>query len=190
MAVGTAKRMRILNEARNALSTFNRWAGEACRLASQTFLAAMTAVILLQVFRRYVLGSPLIWAEEAARYMMVWMTFLIFPVVYRGDLLVRLDSLLERLPAGARRKLEFFLHGLIAATSIVLVREGIWMVARGSRFDSSALGIPMSWVFAILPISFALVSLVAVEKMAGPHAPPDGQESDESETPRLQPGEG
>lgn len=182
--------MKILNEARKALSTFNRWAGEACRLASQTFLGAMTIVILLQVFRRYVLGSPLIWAEEAARYMMVWMTFLIFPVVYRGDLLVRLDSLSARLPPVARRRLEFFLHALVAATSIILVREGIWMVERGARFDSSALGISMSWVFAILPISFALVSLVAVEKMAELAQRRVADGSEDSDAPRLQAGEG
>lgn len=47
----------------------------ACRQRAWIALAAITLVILLQVFYRYVLNSPLSWPEEAARYVMVWMTF-------------------------------------------------------------------------------------------------------------------
>lgn len=56
-----------------------RWARTSVRgmkLIVATLLAVMTALILLQVFFRYVLNSPLVWAEELARLNMIWMAFL------------------------------------------------------------------------------------------------------------------
>jgi TRAP-type C4-dicarboxylate transport system permease small subunit len=39
------------------------------------FAGLMTAVVILQVLCRYVLKSPLVWTEEVARYLMLWMAF-------------------------------------------------------------------------------------------------------------------
>ena len=58
------------------LSQFNDALLRICRLTALVFIGVMTLVILLQVFFRYVLNAPLSWPEEAARYLMVWMTFL------------------------------------------------------------------------------------------------------------------
>jgi hypothetical protein len=38
-----------------------------------SLVALMTAVILLQVCSRYLLGSALTWSAEVTRFMMVWM---------------------------------------------------------------------------------------------------------------------
>jgi TRAP-type C4-dicarboxylate transport system permease small subunit len=39
------------------------------------FAGLMTAVVVLQVFCRYILQTPLVWTEEVARYLMLWMAF-------------------------------------------------------------------------------------------------------------------
>jgi TRAP-type C4-dicarboxylate transport system permease small subunit len=36
----------------------------------------MTTVVVLQVISRYLLKSPLVWTEEVARYLMLWMAFI------------------------------------------------------------------------------------------------------------------
>ena len=46
-------------------------------------LALMVVVILLQVFFRYVLNNALAWPDEAARFLMLWMTCLIAPSAFR-----------------------------------------------------------------------------------------------------------
>ena len=38
-------------------------------------LALMSAVIVAQVFCRYVLNSSLSWSEELARYLFIWMIY-------------------------------------------------------------------------------------------------------------------
>lgn len=39
-------------------------------------LTSIVSIILVQVFSRYVLGTPLIWAEELATYLLIWLAFL------------------------------------------------------------------------------------------------------------------
>ena len=50
-------------------------------------IGLMVIIILIQVFFRYGLNSALPWPDEAARFLMLWMTGLIAPSAYRwGDL--------------------------------------------------------------------------------------------------------
>ncbi|MEO0384328.1 MAG: TRAP transporter small permease [Pseudomonadota bacterium] len=39
-------------------------------------LTVIVSIILMQVFSRYVLGTPLIWVEELATYLLIWLAFL------------------------------------------------------------------------------------------------------------------
>ena len=50
-------------------------------------IGLMVIIILIQVFFRYGLNSALPWPDEAARFLMLWMTGFIAPSAYRwGDL--------------------------------------------------------------------------------------------------------
>ncbi len=145
------------------LNRFNEMTTRAFCAAAGICLAVMTLIVLLQVFCRYVLNAPLSWPEEAARYLMVWMTFLVAPFAYREGLLIRLETLTRRLAAPIQRGIEIGTHFLIAITLMILLRESLWIVERGSRIHSSALNIPMSVVFAIMPVSFILLLSVGCE---------------------------
>ena len=148
-----------------ALTRINDGVLSVCRMMAVAFLASMTFVILLQVFFRYVLNSPLAWPEEAARYMMVWMTFLIAPVAYRQGLIVRMESVVDRLPHALRSVLEIATNVLVLLLAIVLCREAFWMMGKGAQMTSTATGLRMSWVFSILPVSFVLIISIGLERM-------------------------
>ncbi len=42
-------------------------------------MAAMTVLIVVQIFMRYVVQESLTWSEELARYIFVWATYLGVP---------------------------------------------------------------------------------------------------------------
>ena len=46
-------------------------------------MVLMVVAILIQVFFRYILNNALPWPDEAARFMMLWMTGLIAASAYR-----------------------------------------------------------------------------------------------------------
>jgi TRAP-type C4-dicarboxylate transport system permease small subunit len=66
------------------------------------FLFAIFVVILVQVFFRYVLGRPLMWTEEAARYLYIWTCYLGTAVAFRRGVHIRIGVVVDRLSPPAR----------------------------------------------------------------------------------------
>ena len=58
----------------------------------------MVVVILIQIFFRYVLNNALPWPDEAARFLMLWMTGFIAPSAYRWGGFVSIDMMPQLLP--------------------------------------------------------------------------------------------
>ncbi len=125
-------------------------------VALALLLGALIAVILMQVFFRYVLGNALGWAEELSIFLFVWLVFLGAAAASRDRMHITVTALIDRLPPRAR--------GVALATSEVLqalfLGAGAWFgfaMARlmlGAR--SPALNLPVSLQYAALPASFLL----------------------------------
>jgi TRAP-type C4-dicarboxylate transport system permease small subunit len=139
-------------------------------------MAAMVIAILVQVFFRYILNNALPWPEEAARFMMLWMTGLIAPTAYRRGGFVAIDMLALALPARLGALLTLVL--LLIAGSVLFVSIGIgWkeVTGFGGRFASEALWIPLSpdfetwyrlprsWMMSSLLVGVVLLFIVNVE---------------------------
>ncbi|MCT8160831.1 TRAP transporter small permease [Pseudoruegeria sp. SHC-113] len=106
----------------------------------------MVFAILLQVFFRYVLNNALPWPDEAARFMMLWMTGLVAPSAYRQGGFVAIDMLGQALPkrAGALLALALFVLSLLVL--IVGVQLGYKHVNSGWLFNSSSLRLPLQYI--------------------------------------------
>ena len=110
-------------------------------------LALMVVVILVQVFFRYVLNSALPWPDEAARFLMLWMTGLMAPLAYRHGGFVAIEMAIHGLPEKLGRLLALALF----AIGLVVVTVGIsfgWdhSMGFGGNFDSSSLKIPLDLI--------------------------------------------
>ena len=109
-------------------------------------IALMVLVILFQVFFRYVLNNALPWSEEAARFMMLWMTGLIAASAYRRSGFVAIDMLEQALPRRLSSVLSLFLLLLSLAVLITGIQLGLKHVNSGWLFASSSLRIPLDWI--------------------------------------------
>ena len=58
------------------LARLNAALHRATCAASVALLAAIFAIMVLQIAFRYVLNAPLVWTEEAARYLYIWACYL------------------------------------------------------------------------------------------------------------------
>ena len=88
--------------------------GKAIAVAA---LAIMVALILGQVFFRYVLNDAPNWTEEGARFGMLWMTGLMAPLAYRMGGFVSIDMLERALPRVAS-----------AILTLVLLAIALWVL--------------------------------------------------------------
>ena len=66
-------------------------------------LTAMTVIVGANISLRYLTGHSLPWADEAARYLMIWMTFSGAGLVLRTGGHVAITNLQDALPRWARR---------------------------------------------------------------------------------------
>jgi TRAP-type transport system small permease protein len=110
-------------------------------------LAVMTALVVLQVFYRYVLNSPLTWPEEAARLAMIWLAFLGASVALWRRRHIRIEGLVESLPPALGRLLQRGIDSAVLLLLGVLTVQS-WNLVRATRRQlTAALQLPVSYAY-------------------------------------------
>ena len=61
-------------------------------------LAAMVVIVFANVVMRYVIGTSVIWSEEVARHLMIWMTFVGSGLALRTGAQIGIATLHTELP--------------------------------------------------------------------------------------------
>ncbi|MBA3058727.1 MAG: TRAP transporter small permease [Gammaproteobacteria bacterium] len=120
-------------------------------------MLAMVAIIFSQVLARYAFSDSLSWSEEAGRYIFVWMTFLGAAMAVRDRQHVSLDLVLKSLPYSLQKLLIMVSYISMLIFTAVVIYGGVKFVARGSSQISSALEIPMHYVYIVLPLGGILI---------------------------------
>jgi TRAP-type C4-dicarboxylate transport system permease small subunit len=123
----------------------------------EAFLAALMAVMItvvaLQVFFRYVVGSPLGWTEEIGNFTLVWTSFLGSYIAFRRGNHLRIELLYLILPNVGRRTLLIIGDLALAGFSGFLVFEGIPFAKKFMYLLSPNLQFPMGISYLVVPVT-------------------------------------
>jgi TRAP-type C4-dicarboxylate transport system permease small subunit len=144
-----------------AARLFWRWGTET---VVGLLMAVMVGTIILQVFCRFVLGNPLSWSEELARYAFVWITFLGAAVAYRHGAHIVVETVVVLLPKPVQAALGWVVDALMVVALAVLLVQGLNIVEVNSNVEATMLEIPMSWVYGSVPVSAAIMLAYQVER--------------------------
>jgi TRAP-type C4-dicarboxylate transport system permease small subunit len=152
------------------------------RQTAWVFLVTMTAMILVQVFFRYVLNDSLSWTEELARFMMMWLTFLVAPLALRHGANVGIELVIGQFRGRPRFLLEAIILIVLIATLLVFLNQSLGIVER--NWDQRATAVryptfglidvyegstatmrplPMAIVYLCLPVGLIGMISVALE---------------------------
>ena len=123
------------------------------------FLSLMVIIIFMQIISRELLGNSFPWVEEAARYLMVWTAFLAAGFTYQYAAHMSIDVIAKRLAGMADRVIRTVVFLLCLAFLWILFSKGMDLVNSSAGIRSTALELPMSLVYAALPISAVLQAL-------------------------------
>lgn len=147
----------------------------AGRAIASVLIGLMVVIILIQVFFRYVLNNALPWPDEAARFLMLWMTGFMAPSAYRWGGFVAIDILS---PFFGRRLALFQNLFLLVVSLFVLVlalQLGWKHINSGWLFNSGSLKLPLgligletvrvklAWMYMSLPVGFFMMTVVNIE---------------------------
>lgn len=139
---------------------------EAINRVVELVCAAIIAVLILDiwvgVFGRYVIELPVTWAEELARYLMIWAALLAVSCGVARREHVAVTALLHRFPAGLRRWIDVAIDVLAFAFFAFLLYFGIGMTEQGGTQYATIFGMTMTIPFASVPVSSALACIQLV----------------------------
>ncbi|MFM9268871.1 TRAP transporter small permease [Halomonas elongata] len=120
-------------------------------------VAAMIGVITLQIISR-VFFTAFGWTEEVARFLLVWITFLAATLAYRGGHHIAVDFVVEALPKPPKRLLRLIADGAALVFLVALMVIGYRYMQMQGFQKSASLRLSMTWVYAVIPLSAALMS--------------------------------
>ncbi len=146
------------------------------RWISIVAIGLMVVAILVQVFFRYILNNALPWPDEAARFMMLWLTGLMAPMAYRRGGFVAIDMLIEALPKGLGTLLSLMLLLISAFVLAFAVPIGLGeLTGFSAKFNTASLYIPTTldfsewyrvprwWMMLSLVVGVVLLLIVNIE---------------------------
>lgn len=163
------------------LQAIERGLDAVIRPAAFLALAGMIVVTTLQIVFR-VAFDAISWSEEAARYLLVWTTFLGATLAYQRGRHIAVTVLVDRLPGPLARFARVLAHAAsVVFFAVVIVAGWRYMDLQGFQVSAS-LRIPMPWVYAVIPGSAAAMGLYAAVDLVESLFGRDQAGSDAAET--------
>ena len=129
-------------------------------------LVLMVAVVSLGIFFRYVLNASLVWYDEFASYLLVWLTFYGAVVALYRRRHIGFEVVVNRLRPKTRRTIDFIGECFVLGFQIVLFYYG-WVLTRkmGDETTVSLVWVKMSWVYSVLPITGGLMLVISLIRL-------------------------
>ncbi|WNL39238.1 TRAP transporter small permease [Halomonas sp. PAMB 3232] len=124
-------------------------------------MAALIVVITLQIVSR-VFFTAAGWTEEVARFLLIWITFLAGTLAFQRGHHIAVTFAVDALPLTLRRVARFLAVLAVIAFMITLIVIGYRYMQVQSFQKSASLRVPMSYVYAVMPVSAALMAWYAL----------------------------
>jgi TRAP-type C4-dicarboxylate transport system permease small subunit len=128
-------------------------------------LFVMVATTLIGVLDRFVFGFGLPWPEELARFLLIWSSLLAAAVAAKYQSHFRLTFLSDRLGP----KWADFMDIVCVIAVLVVAWKGVEFAMIFNTQTSPALGLPMSYVYASVPVSSVLIAFYIVQNLLARH---------------------
>jgi len=159
-----------------AFVTLNGW-------ALILMLSGMALVVGANITLRYLTSHSLPWADEVARYLMIWLTFIGAGLILRIGGHVAISNLQDVLPTTGQKVLRAVIVLILLGFFGYMVFVG-WQYAQRMQYQMTpALRLPFLYIYAAMPVGFALliVHLLLIARPfieAGDYKPLEGKGTD------------
>jgi TRAP-type C4-dicarboxylate transport system permease small subunit len=138
-----------MNKFEHYFLAFNRW-------FLMLILAAMSVIIFANVGLRYLTSQSIEWAEEVARHLMIWLTFIGCGPVLRYGGHIAIENLQDALPKSLAMALRAFIALLLLGFFGFFVYFGLEYMDRTQYQSTPATQISFAFIYAALPVGMAM----------------------------------
>jgi tripartite ATP-independent transporter DctM subunit len=153
---------------KKAAGVLDAWLGRAVEALAALLVVAETAILFSGVVARYVFHAPLVWSDELASMLFIWLAMLGAVVAFRGGNHMSMTAFVESARPGVRA----FLHSLAIVAPLVFLAAVLpfaWEYAMDERMITTpALEVSNAFRAAALPVGFGLMALIAALRLLLP----------------------
>ena len=111
---------------------------------------------------RYVLGAPIYFAEELARYAFIWSVMIGASIVYRTDGHTNVEYFVGLLPRSAQLVMYVARNLVIVAFLLVVIVNGAALAGKTMNVPSAALEWPWGYIYIAAPVGAVLMIINAL----------------------------
>jgi TRAP-type C4-dicarboxylate transport system permease small subunit len=138
------------------MKTFERYFLASNRWLLIVMLAVMSIIIFANVVLRYTTSQSIEWAEEVARHLMIWLTFIGCGPVLRYGGHIAVENLQDALPRHLAIALRVVIAVLLFGLFGFLAWFGLEYMDRTQYQQTPATQISFAYIYAALPIGAAM----------------------------------
>jgi len=143
----------------------NRVLGGLVEVVAAALVAADIVVLLAGVVARFVLKAPLVWSDELASMLFIWLAMLGAVIALRRGEHMRMTALVSKLSPERRRLLEA-ISVCAALAFLSMVAWPAWEYASDESFITTpALEISNAWRAAALPVGIGLMMVFSLFRL-------------------------
>ena len=128
------------------MTNFKNFMDRTIELISITLLLALLLCVTLGIVTRS-LGDPLIWTDEASRFIMIWMAVFGWMLASRRSAHIRIRFVLNHLSAQNLRATEITLQIAMLIFGVAISLFGSFLVISNNELDAITIPISMSWMY-------------------------------------------
>lgn len=150
---------------------FKNMLDKAIEVFIVTLLTIMVIVALWQVASRYVFNAPSTISEELLRYCLIWLAMIGSAYMFGLREHMNMSFFKEKFSEKVQRNLSVFSEASIILFSVtVLLYGGVNITILTMNQVSAALGIPMGYIYVVLPLSgifiifYSIVNIITIIK--------------------------
>jgi tripartite ATP-independent transporter DctM subunit len=145
--------------------TVERLLGGCVEVAAAALVAAEIVILLAGVLARYAFGRPLVWSDELASILFLWLAMLGAVIALRRDEHMRMTAVVGMLPPARRAILDAFATGAALAFLLLIVWPASEYAREEMFITTPALEITNAWRAAALPVGTALMAMFALLRL-------------------------
>ncbi|HEV2625585.1 MAG TPA: TRAP transporter large permease subunit [Xanthobacteraceae bacterium] len=147
-------------------ATIESSVGSAVEIAAAGLVIAEIAILFGGVISRYVFDRPLVWSDELASTLFLWLAMLGAVIAFHRDEHMRMTACVGMLPGPARALLDSLATGASLAFLLLIVWPAFQYASDELPITTSALQITDAWRAAALPAGIGLMIFFALLRLA------------------------
>jgi len=148
--------MTVWNKFLRSINKLTEW-------TTMLFLVVMVVIVFWQIVSRVLFGSSFTWTSELAKFLMVWIIFLGAGFAFQYGAHISIEVVVDRVSIKVKKLFQILVLLFSSIFIIILILNGLELVGSAMEQISASLGIPMGYVYTVIPISGILILLNMID---------------------------